>query len=74
MARIDKVGNDTTCSGASWTEVRTGGIHDMDSEVLNKATLGIGEGVEVELRCSEHRAEAEHIVDRGQGRIGVDGE
>ena len=71
---MGKVGDDTTRGGASWTGVRTGEIRDMDSEVLNKTTSGVGEGDEVELRCSECRAEAEHVVDKGQGGVGVDGE
>ena len=74
MARLGNVGDDTTRGGASWTGVRTGGIRDMDSEVLSKTTSGIGEGFEVELRCSERRAGAEHVVDKGLGGIGVDGE
>ena len=71
---MDKVDDDTTRGGASWTGVRTGGIRDMDSEVLSKTTSGVGEGDEVELRCSERRAGAEHVVDKGLGGIGVDGE
>ena len=71
---MDKVDDDTTRGGASWTGVRIGGIRDMDSGVPSKTTSGVGEGFEVELRCSARRAGAEHVVDKGLGGIGVDGE
>ena len=69
---MGEVGDDTTRGGASWTGVRTGGIRDMDSEVLSKTMSGVGEGVEVELRCSARRAGAKHVVGKGQGGAGVD--
>ena len=70
---MDKVDDDTTCGGASWTGVRTGGIRDMDSEVLSKTTSGVGEGDGVELRCSARRVGTKHVVGKGQGGAGVDG-
>ena len=71
MARLGNVGDDTTRGGASWAGVRTGGIRDMDSEVLNKTTSGVGEGDEVELRCSARRVGTKHVVGKGQGGAGV---